>query len=247
MLEERLTARDEPGDPNIVSDTPLFTQDGEFDDAGREMIGATQQDWLVNGLRNSTAQWKLIGQGVMMAPARTALTPDGDSVYFNPDQWDGYAPARERLLNAIGGPGLTDPVGNAVVLTGDIHSSWASDICADPYGGDYDPGTGEGSLAVEFVGTSVTSPGQPDPDGQISQGLRFLNPHIKYVELTRRGYLLLDITGARASAEWWYANTITSRDPGQAFGTAFQTLDGSNRITPGIRTAMRPNPPPRAP
>jgi alkaline phosphatase D len=247
MLEGRLTARAEPGDPNVTSDVPLFTQEGEFVDPRRELIGATQQDWLVNGLRRSTAQWKLIGQGVMVAPARAGITPEGESIFFNPDQWDGYAPARERLLSAIAGPGLTNPVQNAVVLTGDIHSSWASDVCADPYGGDYDPGTGEGSIAVEFVGTSVTSPGQSDPDGRVAQGLRFLNPHIKYVELTRRGYLLLDITSARASAEWWYTNTIAVRDTGQSFGTAFQTLHGSSRITPGTRSTMRPDAPPRAP
>ena len=245
MLEERLIARDEPGEPNIVSETPLFTQDGEFDDNGRQLIGATQQNWLVNGLRNSTAQWKLIGQGVMVAPARAGLTPEGKNIYFNPDQWDGYEPARERLLDAI--TAGTTPVQNAVILTGDIHSSWASDICVNPYDGDYDPGTGEGSVAVEFVGTSVTSPGQSDPDGQVSQGLRFLNQHIKYVELTKRGYMLLDIDSTRASAEWWYTNTIAVRDTGQAFGTAFQTLNGSNRLSPGKRTAMKPNPPPRAP
>lgn len=245
MLEERLTARAEPGEPNIIGDATLFTQDGEFDDAGRELIGATQQNWLVNGLRNSTAQWKLIGQGVMVAPARSGVTPGGKNVYFNPDQWDGYAPARERLLDALSVG--SDPVDNAVILTGDIHSSWASDVLVNPYGSDYDAGTGEGSVAVEFVGTSVTSPGQPDPDGQVARGLRQLNPHIKYVELTRRGYLLLDITGARTSAEWWYTNTIATRDTGQAFGAAFQTLDGSNRISAGTRTSMRPNPPPRAP
>lgn len=247
MLEGRLIARDEPGEPNVISETPLFTQDGEFNESGRQLIGTTQQDWLVTGLRNSTAQWKLIGQGVMLSPARAGLTPDGKSIFFNPDQWDGYKPARERLLSAIAGPMLNDPVKNAVVLTGDIHSSWVSDVCADPYGGDYDPGTGEGSVAVEFVGTSVTSPGQADPDGQVAQGLRLLNPHIKYVELTKRGYMLLDITTARASAEYWYTDTVTVRDTGQAFGTAFQTVDGSNRVTPGTRTAMKPNPPPRAP
>ena len=247
MLEGRLTGRDEPGEPNIISEATLFTQDGEFDDPGRNILAKTQQDWLIDGLRKSTAQWKIIGQAVMLAPARAAITLDGDNVYFNPDQWDGYEPARKRLLSAIAGPLLTDPVENAVVLTGDIHSSWVADVCADPYGNDYDPGTGEGSIAVEFVGTSVTSPGQSDPDGQVAQGLRFLNPHIKYVNLERRGYMLLDITTARTSAEYWYTNTIAMRDPAQAFGVAYQTVDGSNRITPGVRTAMKLNPPPRAP
>lgn len=247
MLEERVSGRDEPAEPNVIAQTPLFTQDGEFDESGRLILAKSQEDWLVDGLRNSKAQWKLIGQGVMLAPARVALTPDGDSVFFNPDQWDGYKPARDRLLGAIGGSGLRSPVKNAVVLTGDIHSSWAADLSADPYGGDYDPLTGEGSLGVEFVGTSVTSPGQNDPDGQAAFGLRALNPHLKYVELTRRGYLLLDITGARVSGEWWYVDTIATRTPGETFGNALQTLLDSRRLSDGVQSAPKTVASPPAP
>ena len=37
----------------------------------------------------------------------------------NPDQWDGYATAREDLLRSVGDRG------GVVALTGDVHSSWA--------------------------------------------------------------------------------------------------------------------------
>ncbi len=239
MLEERVSGRSEQADPNVIAQTPLFTEEGEFADSGRNILAKAQQDWLVEGLRKSTARWKLIGQGVMMAPARVALTPQGENVFFNPDQWDGYKPARDRLLGAIGGPALRSPVKNAVILTGDIHSSWAADLSPNPYGGDYDPSTGEGSLAVEFVGTSVTSPGQNDPDGQAAAGLRTLNPHLKYVELTRRGYLLLDINDERVSGEWWYVDTIATRTDGETFGKALQTLNESRRLSEGVQSASK--------
>ena len=48
---------------------------------------------------------------------------------------------------------------DVVVLTGDIHSSWAMDLTEMPYDAAmYDPATGEGSLAVEFVTPAITSP-----------------------------------------------------------------------------------------
>ncbi len=247
MLEERLTARAQPVDPNVSDTPPLFTQEDGFADPTRRMLSGVQTNWLLQGMRGSTARWKLIGQGVMLAPARVAIAPGGDDLFFNPDQWDGYKPARDRLLGAIAGPGAHEPVQNAVVLTGDIHSSWAADLPRDPYGDRYDESTGAGSLAVEFVGTSVTSPGFDDLAGYTADGLRSLNPHLKYVDLEQRGYLLLDITPARVSGEWWYVDTVATRGGGQAFGTALQTAHLANHLEPGTQSAPRPGAPPLAP
>jgi alkaline phosphatase D len=244
VLEERLLGRYEQGEPNIIADTPLFTQEGEFLDPRRNIIGTQQQRWLVDGLRGSTAQWKLIGQGVMLTPARAAVTPQGENVFFNPDQWDGYKPARDRLLSAIA---AAPAVNNAVVLTGDIHSSWAADLPRDPFGGDYNGLTGDGSMAVEFIATSVTSPGFDDPDGQAAVGLRFLNPQLKYVELTRNGYLLLDVTSERVSSEWWHVDGITTPGGGESFANALQTIRDTNRIAPGFQSEPDPSAPPLAP
>lgn len=242
MLETRVSSRSEQAEPNLTREPPTFTQEGEFLDPTRKIIAGSQQDWLMNGLRASTAQWKLIGQGVMLAPVRSGKDFDGDDIYFNPDQWDGYKPARDRLLTALAGNGTTPPVRNAVVLTGDIHSSWGADLVREPSSiDDYE------SLGVEFVATSVTSPGFDDPDGQAAAGLRALNSHLKYVELTRRGYLLLDITPARVSGEWWYVDSIFERTTAQSFGAALQVPDGSSRLEPGTQSAQRSGAPPLAP
>jgi alkaline phosphatase D len=246
MLEERLTARDKPVDPNLTDNPPLFEETGEFRDKSRHMISDGQQRWLVEGLRQSPAQWKLVGQGVMLAPARVGKTIGGHNTFFNPDQWDGYKPARDRLLGAIAGPGSTPAVPNTVVLTGDIHSSWAADLPRNPYGADYDGTTGDGSLAVEFVATSVTSPGLADYGGQGASGLLALNPHLKYVELTRHGYLLLDVTPPRVSGEWWYVDAIDTPSAGESLGVALQTAKDSNRITPGAQSPSKDGAPPLA-
>ena len=141
---------------------------------------------------------------------------------------------------------------NVVVLTGDIHSSWAADLTQDPNNtdvtsGGYNRSTGEGSRAVEFVGTSVTSPGVNDPQGSTAAFLRSQNPHFKYIDLMRRGYMLIDATPQRVVGEWWYVDTVASISHVQAFGTAFEVQAGTNRLVPSAQTTPRANPPQLAP
>ena len=138
---------------------------------------------------------------------------DGGGRFINADQWDGYQPARDRVYAVLEGDASTPAVGNVVVLSGDAHSSWAADLSQDPNNDDaatggYDPDTGAGSRAVEFVGTSVTSPSIVDTSGLAESALRFINPHFKYIDLTRRGYLLLDADATRVVGEWWYVDTV---------------------------------------
>ena len=166
MLEERLSARSQQL-TTATHATPFgpgfATTDPGYGDASRTLLGDAQEAWLVNRLRTTPAQWKLLGQGVMFAqlkaPGANQATDPG--LYFiNGDQWDGYEPARNRLYAAIKGDAAHPQVNNLVVLTGDIHSSWAADLNPNPYNpAAYDKVTGAGSLGVEFVGTSVTSPG----------------------------------------------------------------------------------------
>ncbi|HNJ90850.1 MAG TPA: alkaline phosphatase D family protein, partial [Chitinophagales bacterium] len=103
--------------------------DFDWDDSSRHIISLTQRNWLFDGLKNSDAQWKVIGQQVMVSPL-TAL-----GVPINDDQWDGYPKDQEALLQF-----LRDSIpNNKVILTGDIHSSWANDVATPSY----DAGTHE--------------------------------------------------------------------------------------------------------
>jgi len=139
------------------------------------------------------------------------------------------------------------PVNDVVILTGDIHSSWAADLSRDPNNpnvatGGYDPASGFGSRAVEFVGTSISSPGVNDPNNGIATQLRTINPHFKHIDLNRRGYMLLDATPERVVCEWWYVETVQVPSPLQTFGTAFEVRAGTNRLAPAAQTT-----PPAAP
>jgi alkaline phosphatase D len=255
MLEERLSARSEQLAATVP--TPFgngFVQTGAFADATRTLLGTTQEAWLGERLRTTPARWKLLGQGVMFAQLKLQGAPlaQGGGVFLNSDQWDGYQPARDRVYDIFKGTSQHAPVNNCVVLTGDIHSSWAADLSQDPNNpntatGGYNPTTGEGSRAVEFVGTSVSSPGANDPTGSTAALLRSINPHFKYINLTQRGYLLVDITPQRVVGEWWFVDTVQSISNVQTFGTAFEVQNGTNRLQPSAQTMPPANPPALAP
>ncbi len=255
MLEERLSARSQqlPATIPIPGFGTGFVQAGPFADASRTLLGADQEAWLAGRLRGSGAVWKFIGQGVMFAQLKAVAAPlaAGGGVFLNADQWDGYQPARDRIYSVIKGDAATPGVDNVVVLTGDIHSSWAADLTQDPNNpdlasGGYQPATGEGSRAVEFVTTSITSPAIPDPTGSTAALLRGINPHFKYIDFTRRGYLLLDVTRGKTVAEWWYVDTVDSPSAVHVFGTAFEVSAGSNRLAPSAMTTPRADAPPLA-
>ncbi len=258
MLEERLSGRSQPLEGSIP--TPFgaaFTQSGAFLDPSRQLLGAEQEAWLFQRLRTSPARWKMLGQGVMFAqlkvPGYGLPNAVGGGLFLNADQWDGYQPARDRVYEVIKGSATQAPVDNVVVLTGDIHSAWAADLSSDPNNpvvatGGYDPATGEGSCAVEFVGTSISSPGiDTDTDGAIAGALRSSNPHFKYINLHRRGYMLLDVTHERAVAEWWQVDTVASPSNIETFAVAFETVAGSNRLRPAAQTPGRAQAPALAP
>lgn len=241
MLEERVGARSEQLGTNIGSASGYFTQTGAYADPTRRLLGATEKAWLFDKLRTSTAKWKMLGQGVLFAQLKAVDAPNtaGGGVFLNSDQWDGYQPARNRIYDVLKGGAGQAPVGNVVALTGDIHSSWAADLTPDPNNpstaaGGYDPSSGEGSLEVEFVGTSVSSPGVADP-------------HIKYINPNQRGYMLIDADASRCVCEWWYIDTVASISNIETFAVAFEVRDGSNRLAPSVQTPSRLNPPALAP
>jgi alkaline phosphatase D len=259
MLEERLSARSQQlpasAAPGATPFGPGFVQAGAFTDPARTLLGDTQEAWLADRLRTTPARWKLLGQGVMFAQLKGvgAANAAGGGVFLNSDQWDGYEPARNRIYDIINGNASQPGVGNVVVLTGDIHSSWAADLTQDPNNpdvasGGYNPATGAGSRAVEFVGTSVTSPGvDTDTSGGIAGFLRSVNPHFKYINLHRRGYMLVDVDPERVVCEWWHVDTVSQPSSGQSFATAFAVANGSQRLVPATQTLPPLAPPALAP
>jgi alkaline phosphatase D len=200
MLDTRLEGREEQ----------LGATDAATNDPDRTILGIDQYNWLANELENSTAQWNILGQQVMMAPLKAF------GAILNTDQWDGYPAERTKLYNHI----LENNIQNLVVLTGDIHTSWANDL---PHTG-YNSSTGIGSAGVEYVITSVTS--SSSPVGFPSSIISASNPHIKWSDLTKKGYLVLDVNAQRVQGDYWFCNTITTPTTTVSLGNKFHVNTG---------------------
>lgn len=143
-----------------------FTVDPATDDPNRTMLGATQKDWLKNGLKTSSAAWKVLGNPVSWVPVdvgpalagqlSVALSALGTPLPPIPppllvEGWDGYNGERQALLSYIDDNKIKD----VVVLTGDYHESFASELPVHRESYDLD---GK-AAAVEFIAPAITSPG----------------------------------------------------------------------------------------
>ncbi|HNE51033.1 MAG TPA: alkaline phosphatase D family protein [Chitinophagales bacterium] len=214
----------------FLLDTRLYArtqQGGNVNDTSKHIIGNEQLQWLKTEMMNSTAKWKIIAQQVMMGN----LTPFGITV--NDDQWDGYTADRKKLYDII----LNNNIQNVVVLTGDIHTAWAMDL---PYNtATYNATTGAGSVGVEFVCTSVTSSSSPVPLDPLYPLVSAILPHIKYVDLYKKGYGVLDLTADKAQGNFYGLKTITTRDTNQTFESAWYTLPGTRWLKKATNASVK--------
>ncbi len=216
----------------------------EADDPKRTIMGRRQMEWVTGGITTSATRRQLIGNSVMIAPillppldpARTkAITsligvPE-NGIAFNGDQWDGYVKDRQTLLDAIDHAGKK----NVVFLTGDIHMSWANDVPRSP--ANY---PGAGTVATEFVVTSVTSNNLDDtvslPEhslvgGVASAALQATNNHARWVDTDAHGYAVLTVTSAAAQMDWYFLNDRTDPRTAQYRGQSWKVNSGSRRMT----------------
>jgi alkaline phosphatase D len=222
----------------LVDPNELFTKFlPELERPDRQLLGARQERWLfeqIAAAEKRHTKWQVLGQQIMMGQLSVAVEPlGGVRLPLNTDQWDGYPAARARLLDTLS----AQNVDNTLVLTGDFHSSWCNEISLDPYDGTlYDPVTSVGSQAVEFVCPGITSPFFTDPDPVAQQNLEqtvlFLNPHTKYVDIEKNGYVIVDIDNYRARAEWWHLNDRRVENSGESLAAVFEVEDGTNRALP---------------
>lgn len=214
----------------------------------RQMLGAEQSAWLEAGLQASNATWQLLGSQVWMGRMHLPLsvlenfseaaisaflsaqsTPEAlrsdaqralvaqPRAPFKSDTWDGYPAAREAVLAAAR---RLDR--NLVVLAGDSHNAWASDL-KDAAGA---------AVGVEFATTSVTSAGLELEYPLI--GRQFLAdafvrmvPDLRYAQTSDRGWLLVTLSAAQARADWVFVGSVFANDLNSSVGRSLATRPGA--------------------
>ena len=131
--------------------------------------------------------------------ARLAVTAP-----YNLDAWDGYFAEREILYGT-----LAQLKKKVVVLAGDTHNAWASDLSSK-----------DGVLVgVELATSSVSSPGLEKylsiPMQQL-QAFEFaftsLIDELNYCNLNQRGYLKVHFTAEQVQADWIFVDTIKNKE-----------------------------------
>lgn len=148
--------------------------------ASPDMLGHAQEAWLDEGLGN-VRTWNLLAQQVIVMPLDVRAAGQ-DRPVFETDLWDGYRPAKARLVDSIRRQGL----GNVVIATGDHHKHAAGIVP------ERDEAPDGPAVAVEFLATSISSGGNGHGDDGLAHMLAN-NPNLDlYTEL--RGYQLFDIT-----------------------------------------------------
>jgi alkaline phosphatase D len=219
-------------------------RDGAWANPDRQLLGQAQDAWLADGLAASTAKgthWQVLVQQVLIGNLKSpqslyAQIGDGLPDYIrqrltaaamaskaglplNMDAWDGYPAARERVFKAA-----LAADANLVVLAGDTHNGWAFDL------------THEGAnVGVELGVCSVSSPGfesylssiKPDV---LASALVAENEQLVWADTAQRGYMVVELTPARAVTEYRFTGNVKQRSTRLAGTKRIITDKGSGKL-----------------
>jgi alkaline phosphatase D len=198
-------------------------------DPGRSLLGGAQRSWLHPLVADTTPTWLVLASGTVVSeldiPAPDELDramPEKyavvDGCGVNTDQWDGYLAERAALAARLAR--RADARRGTVIVSGDIHSSWAVEGPLDEQGT---------PVAVEVV----CPPAATTPLGALlprSLGRRF-GPALcravdgaRWVDAEHHGFASLDIAPDRATATWWWVDPAGDGRPVR--GAVWLTLPG---------------------
>jgi len=226
FLIDTRTRRDEP------------VPEPHMSDPGRSALGPDQRAWLLDAIDRSSARWRLLANPSVMGRTwspdlpddvrpgltKVKLLADGmDGPDF--DQWDGYPAERELLLDHIADNGIE----NLVVLSGDVHVSLVMDLHRDD---DEEP------VAPEIVTPSLTSqnlddkmrwPRRSDDARRVeTEAMTWLRDW-RWADLDSHGYVVVDVTPARVTAEFWHLDTVLERTPNEELAAVWTIPHGTKR------------------
>lgn len=224
----------------FIADILLYKDVDQVPGGGPSRLGTTQYAWLTNGLQASTAKWKIVGNQKMMGDWSVAAFPFlflpvlqalglANGGVLTTSTWDGYDEARDQFLDYL----ENNNIDNVIVLSGDSHLSMGTDLTQNPFGSGYNGNNGTGSVAVEFLPTSISrgnfdEMGFPNATvGLVKTYTDASNPHHVFSEITSHGYGILDIKTDSTRAEYWYSDILTITNT-ETYGHGLLVKDSEN-------------------
>ena len=167
-------------------------------------LGQEQQAWLLDQLATSAARWKVVASSVSMTSmvfdlARPQLQAPAlmqRKFYLNVDQWDGFGRQRDALVQAM------DQAGGAVVLSGDIHAGFATQLSARTVEFTV-PAVSSQTLRDILAGSAQDDPATADTARRLVDTLDEVladgEARIRYAQASRHGAGLVEIG---ADGQW---------------------------------------------
>ncbi len=186
-------------------------------DPNRTLLGDKQERWLLDGLTRSQARWNVLAQQVFFCQRDYTAGP---AQKFSMDAWDGYAPARDRIVQAMAERSDT----NFVVLTGDVHANWAAEIKQDFNN------PASKTLGVELVGTSITSIGDGSDVRDDTERILAENPHILFFN-NHRGYVRCTVTPEAWQTDYRILPYVSRKGAPILTRASFVTQNGKPGLT----------------
>ena len=126
---------------------------------------------------------------------------DWSGNYYS-EAWDSYSATSDRLLKHI----VEKKVRNPIVLSGDMHSGWASNLESNFY----DSLTSD-IIGAEFTSTSISS-GLSSGWKTTYQNALPYNKHVKHYEGRQGGYLLCTLNNTQWTTMYVLADSLTDPD-----------------------------------
>jgi alkaline phosphatase D len=240
-LEKLLAGQKDPQAAQAVLEA---FRKGDWANPERQLLGERQEAWLAEGLAASTASgtpWQVLVQQVLIGNLKSpqslmdqlgSALPDFVSqrlkaasmaskagLPLNMDAWDGYPAARERVFKAA-----LKADANLLVLAGDTHNGWAFELAQDG-----------AKVGVELGVCSVSSPGfenylsfvKPDT---LAAALVAENPQLQWADTSQRGYMVVELTKARATTEYRFTGSPKQRSTRLAGTRRIVSEQGSGKL-----------------
>jgi alkaline phosphatase D len=178
-----------------------------------QMLGAEQEDWLMERIDEADTAWLVVSQQTIMGGWNLDPTlPDGR---WSMDTWDGYVAQRARVLEALAAKRAEGEV--AVASTGgDLHHTVVQSLRRDPTTADSEV------IGPELICPSITSTSSETPE-QIA--LIASEPYIQFYDGERRGYMAVTVTPSDITADVVFVDATIEDAPKVDGGSFRATTD----------------------
>ncbi|KAH9857089.1 PhoD-like phosphatase-domain-containing protein [Lenzites betulinus] len=218
---------------SLANHSRIFAWASEFidsiaDEPSRSLMGFPQESWFFDTLTASKqrgAIWRVVGQQIVF----TQLNESG----FDVDAWDGYRANRARVLDHL----YDNKISNTIILSGDSHANWVSDLARPNDTTTYNPTTGAGAIGVEFAGTAVTSSSAfgagilPAAADVFSQQYVHVNEDLQWSEGSYRGFFTLRLDTQTATATYYAMRNISTANLDAFASATFVVEAGANKLS----------------